>query len=90
MSRGDVRSGGYEPEIHACEGHLWLPEDRTPPGGGAKDLRRRGWYEMYVCKYCRAVQCDRYESQPRERCQEHRHHTGFHRFPSGKQVRVGA
>lgn len=84
-----VRVGGYEPEIHECEEHEWRAEDRRPEGGGSEDLARDGWYEMYICRKCRAARCDRWEDQPQERCLEHRHHRGPHRFPSGRTVKVG-
>lgn len=84
---GDVRAGGYEPEIHACDGHRWQAEDRRPPNLPA-ERGATGEYEMYVCEKCRAVQCDR--SDNGERCREHRHHRGYHVFPSGRLILVGA
>ncbi len=83
-----LRTIGNEPEVEQCPAHEWRAEDRRPRGGGSQDLAAKGWYEMYVCRLCRAPQCD--SGAFGYRCLEARHHQPKpHRIATGVTWPVG-
>lgn len=70
---------------HNCWPHVWILEDRTPPGA----TPHPDWYLCVLCALCRGARCDSWTPGKGVRCEHIRHHRVPHRYPNGTEREVG-